>query len=146
MKTNTNTIDLSELETSVHKWLSDLSAAAQSQNWSVRIHGKSTIFGLGKEYRQFLAQRIVENLLEEISDTPMSTRVSVWDSVFVEFCNYIKTHDFPKEIMEDQGKKINLNKEGLWTWLEKTYQTQLSYRSDIESIFTNHLRLPKHKM
>lgn len=78
-----DTVDLSALETSVHKWLSDLSATAQSQNWVVTMDGKPTIFGIGKESRQFLAQRIVENLLDETSDTPIPVRVSVWDSVFV---------------------------------------------------------------
>jgi len=144
-----DTVDLSALETSVHKWLSDLSATAQSQNWVVTMDGKPTIFGIGKESRQFLAQRIVENLLDETSDTPIPVRVSVWDSVFVEFCNYVKTHDFPKGITENNGKKMNLNKEGLWTWLERTHQTQLSYRLDIESVFANHLSQglsSKHKM
>ena len=70
-----DTVDLSALETSVHKWLSDLSAAAQTQNWVVTMDRKPTIFGMGKEFRQFLAQRIVENLLDETSDTPIPVRV-----------------------------------------------------------------------
>lgn len=131
-------VDAYELEHKVHQWVSRLSVASMHQNWGT---GKDNVqkHGLSNTSKVQLGQYICGSLLDESSEVPLITRMSVWEHVFEQFTAHVTKNDYPSScyVQEEQKKIFKIEK--AWGCLCQWYVQELDVRNKINSHFATRL-------
>lgn len=142
-------IDAYELEHKVHQWVSRLSVAAMHQNWALGQHAIQK-YGLSTNNKAKLGAYICGSLLDESSEVPLITRMSVWEHVFEQVTAYVTKNDYPSSCYVQEEKRKVFQMEKTWEWLCQWYVQELDVRNKINSQFATLLesdrKLGKNKM
>lgn len=142
-------IDAYELEHKVHQWVSRLSVASMHQQWKTAQDNIQT-HGLSNTSKVKLGAYICGSLMDESSEVPLITRMSVWEHVFEQFTAHVTKNDYPNSCysQEEQTKMFNIDK--TWGCLCQWYVQELDVRKKINTHLATRLesdrKLGRHKM
>lgn len=138
-----NTVDLFEIEHKVHQWVTQLGIAAAHQNWSRTENGVQK-YGLNPDTKAQLGAFMSGSLLDESNDTPLHTKMSVWEHVVSLFAAEVVARDFPMEAQSKKGENSRvLNGEKIWGCLCQLYVQELDVRNKINNSIANRLQSGK---
>ena len=138
-----NTVDLFEIEHKVHQWVTQLGIAAAHQNWSRTENGVQK-YGLNPDTKAQLGSFMSGSLLDESNDTPLHTKMSVWEHVVSQFAAEVVARDFPMEAQSKKGENSRvLNGEKIWGCLCQLYVQELDLRNKINNSIANRLQSGK---
>lgn len=135
-----NNVDLFEIEHKVHQWVTQLGIAAAHQNWSRTENGVQK-YGLHPDTKAQLGIFLSGSLLDESTDTPLHTKLSVWEHVVTQFAAQVVARDFPVEAQKKKGENNwVLNSEKIWGCLCQLYVQELDLRNKINASIAKRLQ------